>query len=260
MSQIKKKFIEDNAIDNTKLDQSSEYDFATNNGTVKVKTPVEETDAVNKDYVDDLFAAISIREVEDLTYSDSVNKVIALSHIPTVFEDVLFFPYEGSAQEYGVDFTISVKENISYLCLSPDSTPPSGGIWDVQNLPTTGIMSIIQLNEGFTCEYLYNGSVLASPTPDGDGAQGPQGPTGPQGPAAESGSSISISNVTFTSANLTNGIYTLSNVQAILPTILTDTNEQVLPDSLNWATNTYTIDLSSFNVNGTWKIYYVASN
>lgn len=159
MSQIKKKFIENNAIDNTKLDQSSIYDFASNNGRIKVKTPTENSDAASKEYVDSVLQqvvnSIAKRFVEDLIYSDTTNKVIALAHTPIIFNEVLLLSYNGSAQRYGLDFSISVKDNIAYLCLAPNSTPPSGSSWDIQNLPSEGISNIAVLDDGFVIEYSY---------------------------------------------------------------------------------------------------------
>lgn len=166
MSQIKKKFIENNAIDNTKLDQSSSYDFEANNGNVRVKTPIEREDAVNKEYVDGIINqvanSISNREVEYLTYTDTVNKVIALSHVPNNHGDVLLFSNEGTTQIYEQDFTISVRDDVAYLCLSSTSTSPSGA-WDIQSLPTVGLTNLTG-GEQFTVEYLYANDVVFSNT------------------------------------------------------------------------------------------------
>lgn len=154
MPQIKKKFIENNSIDNTKLDQSSEYDFATNNGIIKVNEPENEYEAANKSYVDNIIQRIRMQELESLIYTDTENKVIALEHIPSNFEDVLLFSYTGRIQKYGIDFAISVKDNVAYICLANDSTSPDG-IWDIENLPSVGVLRISDLTYGFVCKYYY---------------------------------------------------------------------------------------------------------
>ena len=170
-------------------------------GDVEIlNAPTTGFQATNKDYVDTTVGnvvnagiqSVALFQSEDLVYTDTVNKVIALAAQVGSFSKVAVIAIGGTSLDYGEDYTVRLVGTQAYICFSPSSTSPGapfdGG--DTQN-PNPGLDGIILPNNEFTI--MYGGSgVGGSPAgfqgPMGvqgasqfGGAQGYQGPIGTQG-------------------------------------------------------------------------------
>jgi len=79
------------------------------------------------------------------------------------------------------------------------------------------------------------------------------------------GSGATLTRATFTNANLSSGILTithskgLSTPYTVMVVIFDNNNKQIIPDEITGATNTVAIDLSSYGtLSGTWGYGYIA--
>jgi len=85
-------------------------------------------------------------EVDQLSYTDTVNKVIGpLAEDPRAEEDVNLYVVTGSVQRYGSDYTVREVVGGSapgyYICIGNGSTAPGGGSFSGGSNPGTGIDS-----------------------------------------------------------------------------------------------------------------------
>lgn len=97
-------------------------------------------------------------KAESLTYADTGNAVLGpLFNEPVELEDVTLFVHTGVIQEYTLDYTVRKVAGGSdpgfYICLSPTSTAPGGGVFDGGSNPGTGIAPLLSF--GDTTRVIY---------------------------------------------------------------------------------------------------------
>lgn len=88
------------------------------------------------------------RESETLTYTDVTNKVAGpLKSVPQDPFEVDVHLYRGPTQQESLDYSIREVTSGSapgwYVCVSPTSTAPGGGVFSSGSNPSTGISSIL---------------------------------------------------------------------------------------------------------------------
>lgn len=99
--------------------------------------------------------------VETVTYSDSVNMIMKLSRSPIEVNDSIeFTPYDGTDQEWGVDYTVREVINCAdstndgfYICISPDSIAPDSGSFNGGINPTVGIATLLEVGDSGKVSY-----------------------------------------------------------------------------------------------------------
>ena len=95
------------------------------------------------------------RESETLTYTDTVNRVLGpLKSTPTDAFEVDILSFQGPAQEESLDYSVREVQGGTapgwYVCVSPTSTAPGGGVFGGGVNPSTGIAGV--LSPGLTAQ------------------------------------------------------------------------------------------------------------
>ena len=145
-----------NKIRSRFLELGDTYAFS---GPVTVPDPALGGNASNKDYVDSNIAQVSVFRAEDLQFTDTVHKVIALNQMIRSYKEVVLIAVDGNALDYGEDYTVRTAGTNAYVCLSPSSSSPTipfDGGGDGLN-PTTGMDSIVSNGDEFKIFYASAG-------------------------------------------------------------------------------------------------------
>ena len=163
------------------IDLTGQFIFT---GDVRVPSPSLSGQATSKSYVDAIANSVATLVVDDILYTDSVNKVIPLSTTVANYAQVAVSVVGGSVLDYGDDYTVRFVGLQAYICLDPGSTSPTtpfdGG--DGSN-PTVGFSALIAGTDEVKVIYSSAGPGGAASGFQGPIGMGVQGVSGVQGPA-----------------------------------------------------------------------------
>lgn len=108
-----------------------------------------------------IVSATTEKFVETITYTDVTNMIIKLTRSPIEVNDSIeFTPFDGTDQEWGVDYTVrevinctTSSNNGFYICISPLSTAPDGGSFNGSINPTIGIAMVLESGDSGKASY-----------------------------------------------------------------------------------------------------------